>query len=406
MLNQFITILLLLLFQTLIISVISVSSNLINISHLIYPKSNYVVFDPPQPHPNLFLKDVLEAILEKEKWKNLDGVRVTRLDANKLRHGTVRRYDFSIRFGKSEFVFKVFDQFSPWNRVENSTAELELEGLVKDIGSTAELDVVKIDGPFELSVLGDDQMSLMLPLEKSQVGLKRILVPEDVTVEVRGAKQVIMLYKSNRQAVNSSIWRVFDSFAPLSCPALLPVHILGPASVVAYRTQNPSACLDTVFHTRNTIELLPGKCYLRHAQTKRGSPISLLSSKIALLEKVLNSFTGFRTDHGASSSFLNVKVNASPIFRFQLELERDITRNDTYWSTLAEWRTKPTLERSCFEVVARYDGNVLKPLLIKKVRPIIEVDSLSWSNLLSNMSFTKSPSVLLPQESLTLDVKW
>lgn len=124
------------------------------------------------------------------------------------------------------------------------------------------------------------------------------------------------------------------------------------------------------------------------------------------MEKLLRSFLGDKIDQNTTSGFLKASIKASTVVRFKMELERDIRSNDTAQGTLAEWRTRPSVERVWFEIVARIEGETLKPLAIKKVRPLIEVDSSAWSNLMSNMSFTKFPSVLVPPEALTLDVKW
>lgn len=124
------------------------------------------------------------------------------------------------------------------------------------------------------------------------------------------------------------------------------------------------------------------------------------------MEKLLKRFLGNKTDQNTGSGFLKANIKASPVVRFKMELERDIRSNGTSQGTLPEWRTRLSTERVWFEVVARIEGERLKPLTIKKVRPFIEVDSSAWSNLMSNISFTKFPSALVPPEALTLDVKW
>ncbi|KAJ7966665.1 putative Signal peptidase I [Quillaja saponaria] len=103
--------------------------------------------------------------------------------------------------------------------------------------------------------------------------------------------------------------------------------------------------------------------------------------------------------------FIKANIKASATIRIQLQLERDI-RSNTTLKGLAEWRTRPSIQRALFEILARVEAERLKPLLIKKLKPFIQSDSVSLSNLMSNMSFTKLQSVLVPPEPLTLDVKW
>ncbi|VFQ80656.1 unnamed protein product [Cuscuta campestris] len=47
-----------------------------------------------------------------------------------------------------------------------------------------------------------------------------------------------------------------------------------------------------------------------------------------------------------------IRIKPSIAVWFQMELERNITGNDTQWSTLGEWRTRPNAELVWFEVVA------------------------------------------------------
>lgn len=231
-------------------------------------------------------------------------------------------------------------------------------------------------------------------------------------MEVRSAQEVSLFHnsdfglRSNGSLVINREREEPWSFGQSLCLSLLPINILGSASVVAYRTRNPDAYIESVFLPGETIELLPEKCYIRHTQRKRGCPIDSLKLRIAFLEKVMRSLSGNKTSQSAGSGLFKAKIRASTLFRFKLQLERDIKSNDTLWTTLADWKTRPTVEHVWFEVVARNEAKRLKPLLIKKVRPFVGVDTSPWSDLMSNISFTKIPSVLVPPEALTLDVKW
>ncbi|KAI3465378.1 hypothetical protein Pfo_022041 [Paulownia fortunei] len=369
-----------------------------NLSHFIFPTvTTFAELGSIPPQPPHFFQGVLDAIATKEKWA-LEDIRVSELDVKKAKYGSVQRHEFRVRVGKSEIVFKMHEEALEWKKLavlrKNGSSNFEI--LVREIGSKAVLDSFKIEGPLELRVARDkDQLSLMLPLNTTHSGLSRISVGEGITVEVQGAEEIstfhphdhhqppygILTYRKWNE-VGSNIW-------PALCMRLPSIRILGSASVVVYRSQRPAAFIQTVFPSRDAIELLPEKCYVWPNYVKPRHFINSLSLRIAFLERVLSS-----------------KIRASTIFRFQLELERNIRSNDTYWSTLAEWRTRPIVERAWFEVAARIEGEILKPLFIKKVRPLNDIDSFAWSSLLSNLSFTKFPSVLVPPEALTLDVKW
>ncbi|CAN4092777.1 unnamed protein product [Withania somnifera] len=380
------------------ISIANSSTLPFNISHFLYPRMSYEEYPRLSPSRPSFLEDVLMGIAEREKW-DLQDLRISKLDVKKAKFGTLRKYEFRVRIGKTEFVFMMADEISLWKSFHfHNKNESDFESFVKEIGSKATMDVLKIQGPFELYTTRDDYLSLTLPLNSSYTGLKKILVSEGITIEVKGADEISMFNIADLlKLVNGSILtksgsNQFGYMSQSSCIPLLPVHVRGHASVLAYITRNPDLRFETAFVSRRSIKLLSEKCYTRHIYRKWSPFNDFLSQKITLLEKVLRRFLGGKTSQIARFDLLKVKVKDLILFRFQLELERGIQNNDTYWTTLG--------------ITARFEAEVLKPHLIKKVRPFIEVDSSSWSNLMSNISFTKISSFLVPPEPLTLDVRW
>ncbi|XWS25686.1 hypothetical protein CRYUN_Cryun27aG0088900 [Craigia yunnanensis] len=356
-------------------------------------------FNPlPSNHPQIL-----------QKWE-LEGLNFSKLEVRKARFGAGKRYEFRIRFGKTHLLFKFPDEVSSLNKFTKGSGSDFLD-FVNEINSSALLDSFKMEGPFELRLSPNHQASLLLPLNTSHTDLKRVLVGEGITLQVSGAQEISLFHtfdfglsenESDANEKNSGYWPFRHSI----CMPLLPVHVLGSVSIVAYRTHNPDAHIEALFPSKDTIELLPEKCYGNHGYMKQPYPLDLISLRIARLQKVLRTFLGDRNNQNGFLGSVNVKTKASHIIHFQLELEKNIGKNESVRGMLAEWRTKPTVERLWFDVMARVEGEKLKPLTIKKVRPFVGVDTVSWSNLLSNISFTKFPSILVPPEALTLDVKW
>ncbi|CAL5383659.1 unnamed protein product [Camellia sinensis] len=377
----------------------------LNISHFLFPKVSHEL----RPQPSPFFQDVLRAISVRQEWNSSEGVRVSKLDSRKVKFGSSQRYEFRLRIGKTELIFKLRDEVASWKKMKK---EGDFESLVNEASSVAVLDAFIAQGPLELRVGGDDEFSVLLPLNTSHTGLKRILVGEGITVEVRNAQEVSLFQalelglQANKSVTINRERSKYWPFQHSICKPLLPVHISGSVTVAAYKSQNPNSYIETAFPSKDTIELLPEKCYIRNIYKKRRCPIDSLSLRIAVVEKILRRYLGNKIQKNRHFGFLKANIKASTVVRFKMELERDIRSNDTLWGTLAEWRTRPTVERVWFEVVARIEGERLKPLVIKKLRPFIEVDSSAWSNLMSNISFTKFPSVLVPPKALTLDVKW
>ncbi|XVF63969.1 hypothetical protein PTKIN_Ptkin09bG0129300 [Pterospermum kingtungense] len=331
-------------------------------------------FNPLQSdHP---LTDVIEKIASKQKWE-LEGLNFTKLEVSKPRFGVGKRYEFRIRFGKTHLLFKFPDEVSSLNKFTKGS--------------------------------GTDFLDFVNQLNTSHTDLKRVLVGQGITLRVSGAQEISLFHTfnfgspANESVVkekNNGYWPFWNGI----CMPLLPVSVLGSVSLVAYRTHNPDSRIEALFPSKDTIELLPEKCYGNHAHVKHPSPIESISLRIARLQKVLRTFVLDINNQNRLS--VNVRTKASPIIQFQLELEKNIGKNESVRSMLAEWRTKPTVEQLWFDVMARVEAEKLKPLTIKRIRPFVGVDTVSWSNLLSNISFTQFPSILVPPEALTLDIKW
>ncbi|WCJ35356.1 hypothetical protein M5689_016617 [Euphorbia peplus] len=354
------------------------------------------------------LQDILKEISQQQKWDFDALVSNSTQRVSHIRFGTSQRYDFRIRFGKSPLLFKFPDEVDSWNQLN---VEDSFGTFVKGFGSSAQLHAFKLDGPFDLRVGGEDVIALSLPLNVSHSGLKRLLVGEGITVLVKGAEELSLFHTLNDNfTVNGSDTKKgragSSPFRDSWCMPLLPVHVIGSASLIVYRTNNPDAPVETTLLPEGTIELLPEKCYKNKEYKKKARISDFLTSKIDRLGKLLRIFLSDTMLKDMSSRLFRVHIKASTIMKFRLEVEKNIGSNDTVKGVPKEWRTRPTVERLWFEVMARIEAQKLRPITVKKVRPFIAVDSDSWSNLMYNISFTKFPSMLVPSEALTLDVKW
>ncbi|CAK8569556.1 unnamed protein product [Lathyrus sativus] len=362
-------------------------------------------------HSNLthIFQDILKAISAKQNW-DFNDVTIFNFDVAKIRFGTSQNYEFRIGSGKNNFTVKFSDQVASWSN-KFATPKPDLDSLVNQLSSTVFLDDVKLEGPFELRVDELHHLSLSLPMNVSHIGLKHIIVGEGITVEVRRAREISFYYwpdldlHMNGSVVYNKGKTEFWSFLQSTCVPLIPLRVIGSASLIAYGTRNPNAHIETTLISEDTVELLPEKCYHGSVFRKRPCPVASSSLRLSLLERILRSLLGHKILQHRLSGLIKANIKASAAVKFPLELERGIGNNDTL-STLPDWRTRPSVERVWFEILARVEENKLKPLSIKKVKPFIESNSVSWANLMSNMSYTKLRPVLLPPEALTLDVKW
>ncbi|KAI4336937.1 hypothetical protein L6164_015406 [Bauhinia variegata] len=375
----------------------------IHVLHLTFTSpANASPFEP-------ILQDVLKAISVSQKW-DLGDVSVSKLDVGKVRFGISKGYEFRFGFGKNQLLFNFSDQVRSWSKFRKPKSDLG--SLINQVSTLAVLDAFILEGPFELRVDGLHRLSLSLPMNISYTGLKHILVSEGIKLEVRGAQEVSLFHsydhdlQMNGSKMFSEVKGDLWAFLQSTCVPFIPIRILGSASLIAFRGRNPDMYIEPKFISKDTIELLPEKCYHGDTYRKRACPMDSLSLRLSMLEKILRSLLGHRILQSQLFGFLKAKIRASAAVKFPIELESNLGSNVTLNRTLPEWRTRPSVERAWFEVLTRVEADRLKPLLIKKVKPFIESDSISWGNLLSNVSFTKLRSVLVPPEALTLDVKW
>lgn len=364
-------------------------------------------------HSNIthIFQDILKAISSRQKW-DLNDVRVFNFDVAKIRFGTSQNYLFRIGSSKNNFTVKFSDEISSWNHNKfTTTPKPDLASLVDQLSSIAFLDYIKLEGPFELRVHESHHLSLSLPMNVSYNGLKHIIVGKGITVEVRRAREISFYYQSdldlqrNGSVMCSNQKNEFWPFLQSMCVPLIPIRIIGSASLIAYVARNPYVQIGTALISEDAVELLPEKCYHGCVFRKQACPVASLNLRLILLEKILRSLLGHKILQDRLSGLIKANIKAYAGVKFPLELERDVGNNATL-STLPDWRTRPSVERVWFEVMARVEDSRLKPLSIKKVKPFIESDSVSWANLMSNLSYTKLRPVLLPPEALTLDVKW
>lgn len=109
-------------------------------------------------------QDVLKAISLRQRW-DLEDVRISNLDLRKVRFGSAPRYEFRVGFGKIKWVIKHSEEeeVGSWKKFRNE--KTDFGSLVTEAASImGVLDTFKMEGPFELRVGGDDQLSLLLPV--------------------------------------------------------------------------------------------------------------------------------------------------------------------------------------------------------------------------------------------------
>lgn len=87
------------------------------------------------------------------------------------------------------------------------------------------------------------------------------------------------------------------------------------------------------------------------------------------METLFKSVLGERNDYGVK---VKLKTEASIVFCFVLEMERNIRMNDILWTNMAEWLTRH-VEHVWFNVLAKIEKRKLNPLVVKKIKHFVEI---------------------------------
>ncbi|KAJ8484843.1 hypothetical protein OPV22_017328 [Ensete ventricosum] len=390
--------------------------------------SSFTLLPPPPPDsplPRHLLREVVRALAAKEGWDPAAEVRIADLDGKTVRAGVSERYEFHFRVGRRAMIVKFYDEAVSWRRADGAVVESGSDLVAGDrvAGLMPTVRALELVGPLDLRVDGGggdaDLISLHLPTSNiTHSGLRQIFVGIGVRIKIEGAQGVslshpydIGLSLNGSLAAHVKHHNKFWHLGYTSCVPHLSVHVMGSVSVSAYGYHNTVGDIEAAFKTNDTVELLPAKCYSNgHVKQISSCSFCFVSSKLSMLDKLVGGLLGNNVSPDTSVRFTKAKITSETLIKFRLQLERDITENNNNRSLekVPEWKQKPKVAQIWLEIMARVEGEGrLKPVLVKRLkRPYTIADSISFSSLMSNMSFTKFPSFVVPPEALTLDVKW
>lgn len=105
----------------------------------------------------------MKAVSLKQKW-DWESVSVSKLDLRRARYGSFQSHEFRIRVGNADLFFKFPDEVAGWKRFRYF--EGDLGNLLKLVRSKSVVRPFKVEGPVELRVVGDYDLSLLLPVSQ------------------------------------------------------------------------------------------------------------------------------------------------------------------------------------------------------------------------------------------------
>lgn len=382
------------------------------------------------------LSEVIQVISAAQDW-NSEEVAVSNIDTTGAKFGKTQSYELDVQVGEKVFSARFVDELTSSRYSEEKETGIDrgnsFGGLIESANLVAEAVLLpfQMQGPLEVWIEEADNLQLVMPDNNNIGGFKHLILAEGAVVTVEGAREVSLAHPVDfPSSLNTSfpvsgpgsnLWLLSLSLRhamQLEGRRLVELRIVGPTLMVVAALGNQETTesnVEAIFFAPGALEL-----FINRTESNSPSPIgnltdqqmwplpSLYSSdlKLLFLEKLLIRYLGNRAYREGSFRIIRASARASVFIQIQLELEKKLG-NDSFDSDLwPAWRTRPTVQRLHFEVLARVEGKKLKPILIKKRKPFVKVETHSWSELMSNVSFTSFPSVLIPCSPLTLDVEW
>ncbi|KAI5059277.1 hypothetical protein GOP47_0025596 [Adiantum capillus-veneris] len=379
------------------------------------------------------VKDLVQQVSAARGW-DLDHVRILNIDSEDARFTKALVYELDIQIGDHVLPAKFIDEVTDWQRLgaETGLSDPENEGKGTSWNLKTLQPVLKpfqLNGPLDLSfqtletsqssskdqrdfshwkevrlavgssveVSGAQEISLAQPVELS--------LPVNRSSPVRSLAASIMLLAARTQ--NAGLQDDDDTsrlYLQISGPALV-------ASITGFDFPSHDLSVQSLkLLYKEESEHNEGELYLPlldpSSGGKEGSiwPFPILNSsdpRFSVLEEMLKAYMGY----GYESYFtiLKAKVTASTYVLFEFEIERQLDTEDFDPEAWPEWKTRPTVRKYSFQVLAKVRDNALIPISVQSVKQYKTVETYAWRDVTSNMSFTSFSTFLGISSPMTLD---
>ena len=190
--------------------------------------------------------------------------------------------------------------------------------------------------------------------------------------------------------------------------ALLSIHIIGSAIVASITGLNLSLDTSQVNPEPSFLNLLykgdheVSSSTLEMLDKASAWPSPLLNisdPSLLLVENIMEDTSNYVN----SCTILHAKVTASTFVRFEFEIERTLDKEDFDPALWPDWRTRPSVKRYSYQVIARIKDNSLIPMSVKSLKYYENIESNNWLDVSSNVSYAGFSGYFVPSSPMTLD---
>eukprot|EP00249_Psilotum_nudum_P012612 c23885_g1_i1 orf=539-1876(+) len=396
----------------------------------------------------------VDALVNSLGWSK-DDVKISNIDTEDAKFGQTVIYEFDIQAGDAFLPLRLSEEITSWQYLvelpsgeEDSLGTGAMLATIDDkqqqtavgderIGAlTAVLAPFQLSGPVELWIQDAEQLRLALPNDVEAGVLRKVLLADGAVVTVEGAREVSLEHPlqlplplpsdSRESGLAASLLALADRLryaSRMEQMPLLSLRIVGPTSLVATvpKELKPSG------NSLKVKRLAPGAVELvsrkqGQVQVEGLDPLPALdpinswmfplpslngtNSKLQNLEKLLISFLGPKAYQKGSFKLLRAKASAATFVQVEFQIEKRLSNDNIPTAFWPEWKTRPTVQRLDYQLLAKVEGQKLLPVHIHQLEHYTNVESYTWRAITGNVSFSKLPRILLPSSPLTLDPKW
>eukprot|EP00252_Welwitschia_mirabilis_P009490 TRINITY_DN22119_c0_g1_i1.p1 TRINITY_DN22119_c0_g1~~TRINITY_DN22119_c0_g1_i1.p1 ORF type:complete len:377 (-),score=49.20 TRINITY_DN22119_c0_g1_i1:144-1136(-) len=326
-------------------------------------------------------------------------------------------HEFDVQVGDTVFPTTVigdidFDSSSHGND-DSSLNDLQLS-LMR---SSSVLDPFQIEGPIDLYIEDGVDTRVIMPDDTTFGGLRHLLLSEGIKITVEGAREVSLAHPidfASLVGMNMSSSGL-QGLMPSEIRQTVTLRIIGPSLIAVANLVETQDHVEAILFAPNALELckkrlpeLSSVLFPLNSGQKKWPLPTLYGSdmQMLLLERLLIRIVGQKAFNEGSFRIIKAVVTASTYVQINLKLERKLNNNNFDSDGWPSWKTRPAVQRLHFKVIAKVESKKLKPILIKKLKSVVTVETRSWSDFMSNVTFSSLPSPLIPSGPLTLDVNW
>lgn len=394
------------------------------------------------------VSDAADALISKLGWSK-DEVKIAHIDTTDSKFGQTLVYEFDIQVGDKVIPLRLSEEVQTWEYLEELPGGSSDSLAVKTVSATlgnpqsqvlaAILAPFQLSGPVELWIQDAEQVRLAVPNDVEAGVLKKVLLADGAVVTVEGAREISLARPlqlplplpgiSNDGGLAASLVALADRLryaSRVEAKPLLSLKIVGPTSLIASSVKDS----DTSRNKLKVKRLAPGTIELVSrqkqdpdlAETFENSlpvlsggwepwmwPLPSLNgsdARLINLEKILLSALGPSVYKKGSFKLLRAKVSAATFVRVEFQLEKRLSDESFPPELWPEWKTRPSVQRLQFEVLAKIEGQKLLPVSVHELQPYMNLETTTWRAAMGNVSRSKIPRVFLPPSSMTLNPKW